>query len=202
MAGSVVAKRLGRVKGVAFREFAMWYATHVNADHTRSVVRALAAEYPDVFDSDRPGYGILATRWYDASVVHAFLDQLLVSHNRRDIERLAQAAAIDIMNRTINGVYKFLFSAVASPKLYARHANKLWGLHYDTGTAHIELRGETEAFARYADWDGHHRIICQLNMSAAVPIYDAMGCANTRWEKLACVSDGHAACEMLIRWDG
>jgi hypothetical protein len=193
--------RTGRIKGVAFREFATWYATHVSAEHTRSVVLTLAKRHPNVFDPDRPGYGILATRWYEASLVHSFLDQLLASHSKQELDGLTQAAAIDIMRNTINGVYKFLFSTFASPKLYARHANKLWGLHYDTGTASVELRNETEAFARYADWNGHHPVICRLNMSATVPIYAAMGCVNTRWQKLGCVEDGRSACEMLIRWD-
>lgn len=201
MAAPVVATRAGRIKGVAFREFAVWYATYVDADRARSVVRHLSEAHPDVFDWDRPGFGILATRWYDASVVHAFLDRLMASHNTAEIDRLTQAAATEIMNNTINGVYKFLFSTFASPKLYARHASKLWALHYDTGTAVVELRGDAGAFARYADWNAHHPIICKLNMSATVPIYQAMGCANTRWQKLACVGDGQPACEMSIQWD-
>lgn len=190
----------GHIKGVAFREFAAWYAENVSANHVRSVVAALEPQHPNVFDSERPGYGILATRWYDARLVHAFLDRLVGPHGGEDIDQLAQAAATDIMNHTLTGVYKFLFSTFASPDLYARHANKLWSLHYDTGTTTVE-KEPAGALVRYTDWHGHHPLICKLNMSATVPIYSAMGCRNVSWRKLSCVDSGQSACALSIRWD-
>lgn len=191
----------GRIKGLAFREFAIWYAEHVDADHTSSVVRELEPVYPNVFDVGRRGYGILPTRWYEARLVHRFLDQLVGPQLDSEIDRLTQAAANDIMGRTLSGVYAFLFSALASPELYARHANKLWGLHYDSGTSAIVQQSATEATLRYAGWRGHHPLICRLNMAAAVPIYQAVGCTNVRWTRLACVDHGKPMCEMLVRWD-
>lgn len=192
---------LGHIKGVAFREFAVWYGENVSENHVRAVVRALEAAHPDVFDSTRPGFGILSTRWYDARLVHAFLDRLVGPGGGDDIDRLAQSAANDIMGRTLSGVYRFLFSTFATPQLYARHANKLWSLHYDSGTTSIEPQRDGEAVALYRDWRGHHPLICKLNMSATVPIYGAMGCRNVRWVRTACVDQRDSMCAMRIHWD-
>lgn len=197
-----VHQDLGHIKGVAFREFAVWYAKRISADHINTVVGNLEATYPGVFDRTRSSFGILATRWYDARLVHVFLDRLVSRAGGADLDKLAQDAATEIMGNTLSGVYKFLFSTFASPSLYARHANKLWSLHYDTGAVTIEARGDREALGRYDNWRSHHPLICRLNMSATLPIYQAMGCANVSWSKLACVDDGAAACEMLVRWDG
>lgn len=192
---------MGHIKGVAFREFAVWYGEKVSADHVRSVVAGLEVSHPNVFDAARPGFGILSTRWYEARLVHVFLDRLVGPGGGEDIDRLAQDAANDIMGRTLSGVYRFLFSTFATPQLYARHANKLWSLHYDSGSTNVEQGRDCYAIARYTDWRAHHPLICKLNMSATVPIYGAMGCRNVRWVKTACVDEGNAACEMQIRWD-
>lgn len=189
----------GRIKGVAFGEFATWYAAHVSADHVASVARSFEEMHPLLFDATRAGYGILATQWYDARLVHAFIDRL-VSGRSAEADKLAQAAANDIMNRTLSGVYRFVFSTFATPSLYARHAQKLWNLHYDSGTVSIDASREGEAHATYSDWRGHHPMICRLNMSATVPIYAAMGCKAVKWKKLACVDDGQASCAMLVTW--
>lgn len=191
---------LGHIKGVAFREFATWYAEHVSAEHVRTVVRNLEPVYPNTLDAERPGYGILATRWYDAGLVHAFLDRLVAPHGGADVDRLAQDAALAIMNHTLSGVYKFLFSTFATPDLYARHVNKLWSLHYDSGTTVVEKRGDDDTVVRYLDWKSHHPLICKLNMSATTPIYTAMGLADVSWRKLSCVSEGQTACALSVRW--
>lgn len=201
MTEHAIVEGAGNIKGVAFREFADWYADNVSADHIRSVVETLNPLYPNVFDASRRGFGILATRWYAAELVHAFLDRVVINHQGADIDELTQSAANDIMNKTLSGVYKFLFSAFATPQLYARHANKLWSLHYDSGVASVETVTETEARARYTNWRGHHPLICRLNMSATVPIYRAMGCPNVRWTKVSCIQDGATACAMVVRWD-
>lgn len=195
------AAGLGNIKGVAFREFAVWYANNVSRNHVQSVVAALEPLHPNTFDSTRDGYGILATRWYDARLVHTFLDRLVVPGGGHDTDQLTQTAATDIMGRTLSGVYKFLFSTFASPQLYARHANKLWSLHYDTGVVTVEQGREPVATVRYTDWVGHHPLICKLNMGACLPIYSAMGCRNVGWSKKSCTDDGDHSCQMTVRWD-
>jgi len=54
---------------------------------------------PNRFDSAREGFGILPTRWYAASLVHAFLDRLVSPQGGTDIDELTQAASIAIMNQ-------------------------------------------------------------------------------------------------------
>jgi hypothetical protein len=108
------------------------------------------------------------------------------------------------MGRTLRGVYKFLFSAFATPELYARHAQKLWSLHYDNGSVHIDNEprqgANNIAHARVTRWISHHPFVCKLNGAATLPIYEAMGCHDVRWDTTACQSKGDDYCEWLVHW--
>ena len=119
-------------------------------------------------------------------------------------QQLAQHAASVIMGHTLRGVYKFLFSTFATPDLYVRHANKLWALHYDNGVVQVENKPRSDrnhsAHSRIERWQSHHRFVCMMNGAATSPIYEAMGCKGVHVERLACVSDGSAACEWLVHW--
>ena len=108
------------------------------------------------------------------------------------------------MGNSLRGVYKFLFSTFASPDLYARHAQKLWTLHYDNGAVLIE-NGPDEgprrvASSRIVRWISHHPFMCKLNGAATVPIYQAMGCRDVVCEAVACVERGGDHCGWHASW--
>jgi hypothetical protein len=191
----------GRIKGVAFGEFVAWYARTHGTGHLDDIVTELDARYPSTFDPERDGYGILASRWYPAHVVHDLLDGITAEHASTELDRMAQLAADAIMARTLKGVYKFLFSTFASPELYAKHVSKLWALHYDSGRVVLEPGGPNTWSARYEHWAGHHPFICRMNMASSVAIYGAMGCRNVTWSKTACISDGDPACGSRIHYE-
>jgi hypothetical protein len=52
----------------------------------------------------------------------------------------------------------------------------------------------------FVGWNSHHPFSCQLNMAAAKPIYDAMGCKNVRYQRLGCISRGAAKCQLEVSW--
>jgi hypothetical protein len=191
---------LGRIKGVAFGEFLAWYEAFVNAEEVRGAVRRTHADFPDVFDLGRAQFGILASRWYRAEVVHAVLDRLILGKAERELETIARDAAEAIMTKTIRGVYRTVFALVITPDRYRKHIDKVWSLHYDTGRIVVEEPGPQAHRVRYEDWRSHHPMICRLNMAAGGPIYEAMGCRDVSVRRLGCVSDGARACENLVSW--
>lgn len=194
----------GSVKGLVLRELVLFCEEH---DDRIRVLRALGAidrSYPNVFDPEQAGGGILPSKWYPADVVHALLDALLEGRGELEKSALARRAAQTIMSNTLRGVYRFLFSTFASPERYAKHANKLWSQHYDSGDVQIENRRRNGlsdvAHIKVLRWLSHHDFICRMHGEAAVPIYEAMGCRDVRCERIACVSDDAPQCEWLVRW--
>ncbi|MDH5670716.1 MAG: hypothetical protein OEZ06_01115 [Myxococcales bacterium] len=184
----------GQIKGAAFREFVLWYEREHDACSVVEAIAAVEREFPSTFEPDREGRGILVSQWYPATVVHALIDQILKGHLASELDALAAAAAEEIMGHTLRGVYKFIFSSFANPELYARHVNKLWNLHYDSGRCAIEPVTSGRWVAHYDGWTAHHPFICKMNMASTVPIYATMGCRNVRWRKLSCIADGASRC--------
>jgi hypothetical protein len=188
----------GHIKGAAFGEFVAWYAVHGDAAELREAIDHVELEHPGTFDPDRDGFGILSSRWYPAELVHALLDRIVEGKPATVLQQIADRAARDIMTKTLSGVYRFLFSTFATPERYARHAGRLWEMHYDSGEISIEaVDGGWRS--RISGWGGHHPFICRLNMAATVPIYEAMGCRDVSYRRLACVSDGAPACESRVK---
>lgn len=190
----------GNIKGAVIREFALWHEQRFGRGRISAVVRELEPLYPEVLDAKREAYGLLASEWYPAPLVHTLLDRLTEGANDAELTRLAEDAANVIMGRTLRGVYRTLFGMVASPDRFARFGHSLWGQHYDTGRNDIERCDANTHRVRYIAWHAHHPFICRMNMASSRPIYEAMGCKDVRYVPQGCVSRGSPICENLIRW--
>jgi len=194
----------GHVKGAVLREFVLFCEQYDDRARLARALNALREAYPADVDPERSGGGFLASRWYPAELVHVLVDEAIAGRSQVEQDALAQHAASVIMGHTLRGVYKFLFSTFATPDLYARHAQKLWSLHYDNGSVHIDNKAREGvngvAHARVVRWISHHPFVCKLNGAATMPIYEAMGCRDVRCDTIACVSKGDDHCEWLVRW--
>jgi hypothetical protein len=191
---------LGRIKGVAFGEFLVWYSRRHGSGSVDQAVAAVELAFNEGLDAARPSFGVLASRWYPAELVHDLLDRLTRGCSPSDLDVMASEAADFIMGRTLKGVYKTIFKLFATPERYLRHADKLWNMHYDTGRLMASAPEPGVHRVMFADWSSHHPFICRMNMAASQPIYTAMGCHHVSYERLRCVSDGAADCENLVRW--
>jgi hypothetical protein len=196
----VKAADLGHMKGAPVSEFLNWYAETVDRHRLLGLLRELAGAWPNEFDVTRDNFGLLASAWYPAALVHELIDRVLVGYDGRKQQELAQAAADFIMGRTLRGVYKVMFSMFATPERYARHISKLWAQHYDTGTPVIRIVADNEHHIRFEGWTSHHPFICAMNMSSARPIYRAMKCSDVTWRRVSCVSHGADVCAAIVRW--
>jgi len=195
---------IGNIKGAVLREFVLFCEQHDDRPRLLRALRALDEAYPGSVDPERSGGGFLASRWYPAELVHVLVDEVIAGRSVAEQQKVAQHAANVIMGHTLRGVYRFLFSTFATPDLYARHANKLWTLHYDNGSVQVDNRpadgSNRTAHSRLVRWLSHHRFICMMNGASALPIYEAMGCKNVRYETIACQSNGDADCQWLVHW--
>lgn len=190
----------GRIKGAVIREFVLWHEERFGRERLSLAVRELMSRYPEALEPSREAYGLLASVWYPAPLVHSLLDRLTEGATDAELTRIAEDAANVIMGRTLRGVYRTLFTMVASPDRFQRFGHSLWGQHYDTGRNEIERCDATTHRVRYLDWQGHHPFICRMNMASSLPIYEAMGCRDVRYAIQGCVSRGAPHCENVVRW--
>ncbi len=187
---------LGRIKGTAFREFVLWYRSRFGSAR----LSALPARVREHLSAAASDLGVLPNVWYPAGVVHELLDLLTADMDDEQADAVAQEAAIHVMNKTLRGVYRAVFDLFVTPERYSKHIDKLWALHYDNGRPLVETLAPSEHRITYSAWRSHHPFICRLNMSAAVPIYSAMGCKAVTWKRVACKSKGGDHCASHVRW--
>jgi len=190
----------GKIKGVAFGEFLVWHEKRNGSSLVKGAVREVEQHYREGLDPDRAGFGVLASRWYPAEVVHELVDRLVSGRSPAELDAMARDAAGFIMGRTLKGVYRAVIAMFGSPDRYARHIDKLWGMHYDTGRVLVQESSPTSHRVRYSGWEGHHEFICRMNMASSVAIYGAMGCRDVSYERVGCISAGAPYCESIARW--
>jgi hypothetical protein len=191
----------GRIKGVAFGEFLNWYSRRHGSAAVDAAVLAVEARFGEGLDARRPSFGVLASHWYPAELVHDLLDRLTGPCSPAELDAMALEAANFIMGRNLKGVYRTVFKMFATPERYLRYAGKLWSMYYDTGRLIVSASEPRVHRVMYADWTSHHPFICRMNMAASHPIYDAMGCRGVTHQRLRCVLEGDADCENLVRWE-
>ncbi len=190
----------GSIKGAAVREFVRWYAEQEGPEHLRELVARMPAEHRASLDPGTPALGLLANTWYDAELVHALLDAMVQDMDAAQREALARGGAEAVMAATLRGLYKVLFSWMASPSRYAKFSPKLWASYYDCGDFVVES-SPGEAVCTIRNWSTHHSVICDLNREAARQIYLAMGCGGVNTVRTHCVAEGHDHCRFVTTWD-
>lgn len=191
---------LGRVKGAAFREFLLFFGQRYGVERMRACVEGLPATMRARFNLRDPAFGVLASRWYAVEVVHVLLDTMTESIVGQEREQLVRDGSAAIMNSTLHGVHRVLFSWMATPERYVKFADRLWSTYHDTGSLASEFIEDGLVHSRICGWRGHHRLICELNSAASKPIYEAMGCREVVVRRVGCVADGASACETEVRW--
>jgi hypothetical protein len=188
------------VKGVALREFLRWYVERESPERLREIYARLPLHARDTFDPDRELFGVLVASWYSEADVHALFDAVTEGLSSQAIARLAEESTETIMSRVLTGLYGRLFSIMATPKRYARYSPRLWGSFFRTGEFEVELREDGHAVCDISNWTAHHRIMCDINFTAARCIFEAMGCENVSVSRTQCVSRGDPRCRFVMRW--
>lgn len=190
----------GRIKGAAFRQFAIWWRAARGVDQVAAAHARMDPEWARRLNPDSDALGILASQWYPAELPHALIDALLADVSATAHWSVAGEAAGAVMSANLRGVYKAVFSLLATPERYLKHVQRIWDMHYDTGRVRINAVAPNAHESETCDWKGHHHFICKLNMASVVPIYTAMGCEDVTFERRTCVDEGAPGCRSIIRW--
>lgn len=145
---------------------------------------------------------VLASKWYEAAIIHRLLEALTSGMTPAEQAELARDGARAVMDATLRGVYRLLFRTMMSPSRYATHAQTLWDRYYDTGRMAKRTLGPSAHATEISAWAGHHPLLCDLHVESARYIYAAMGCRDVRVTRTGCVSRGAALCSFEVRWAG
>lgn len=192
----------GHIKGSAIRELVVWYERKHDPTLLRALARAMPPELEADLDPDKPGLGILASRWYDARVVHLLLDATVAKHPPDQRDALLREGLREVVRGAARGMYAFVIQQIASPELYARNIQRFWSLLQDTGERRIDLVGPHEAISLTAHWRGHHPLACRVNQHTMATLLEIMGKREVTFTKERCVSDGAVDCRYRFTWSG
>jgi hypothetical protein len=194
-------KPLSRAKGVAFKELLLWLDKRLGRESLLQALAGVPPECKGIVWLDADNFGILPSSWYPLPCVHRLLDGLTASMTRQVRFNLAQEAARVVMDVTLHGIYKAVVRAFVSPTLYAKFATKLWRSYYDSGDFKVIIAEDGHsADCTIRNWSGHHTFVCDMNITAATAIYEAMGQKGVSTQRVACIGEGGPMCRYVTSW--
>lgn len=158
---------------------------------------------PDVaaqLDAGDDALGLIASAWYDVTVVHVMLDAIVAPYPAGDRHVLIKTAAREAVKSSMNGVYKFVVAQIVTPSFYARNIQRLWRMLHDTGSREIQIVREGHAISRTWDWPGHHPLLCEVTIETMCAIFELTGGKEVVARRTQCVSHGASECVADVRW--
>jgi hypothetical protein len=169
-------------------------------DQAEALLARIPAPHRDCFDSSHETFGILASTWYPAPVVHALCDAMTHGLSLAEQNALARGSSRALMEATLKGLYRFLFEQLVSPERFAALAPRVWRTYFDSGERRTVVVSPARHDCNVRDWHGHHRFLCLVQMHATTYVYEAAGCRGVATVQVSCVSDGAAECAWTTTW--
>ncbi|MBK7399586.1 MAG: hypothetical protein IPJ34_25840 [Myxococcales bacterium] len=189
-----------QIKGSAFREFLRWYRERFGDTRVRALTSALPPEIRRQIDPSADAFGILASTWYPAPIIHALCDAVVAGLDERQQSALAREASRVLMDATLRGLYRFLFEQLASPARIVMLAPRIWRTYFDSGERTTEIVSAARHDGVIQNWRGHHPFLCAVQVHATTSLYEAAGCRNVATTPLDCVSNGATRCRWSTTW--
>lgn len=194
------AESVDRIKGAAIREFLVWIRVRLGDERVRATFARVDDAYRATFDPSADAFGVLASTWYPAPAVHALCDALTDGFTLEQQTALAREGSRVLMDRTMRGLYRFLFEQLVSPARFAAIAPRIWRTYFTSGERSTEILSPTRHDCVLKDWRGHHRFVCLVQVHATTWIYEVTGCRNVATVQSACVADGARECRWTVTW--
>jgi hypothetical protein len=195
-----VPSPLGHIKGAAFREFLRWYRRKIGDEAVAAQIARLPREVRERLDVSADAFGVLASTWYPAPVIHAFCDVITEGLAPAQRVALARESSRPLMDATLRGLYRFLFEQLASPSRITMLAPRIWRTYFDSGKRSTEIVSPARHDGIIEDWRGHHPFLCLVQVHATTSLYEAAGCHNVATTQLECISEGAPRCRWSTTW--
>src|SRR5262249_38991480 len=110
----------GRVKGTAIRAGLVWVTQRYGHDFFVRIVEGASPDLQTMLRLDDPGYGVVASGWYDTLKVGELLlvvEEALGFDDETESDSYNNALASAIAKDNVGGVYKSLFRLITTPSM-------------------------------------------------------------------------------------
>jgi serine/threonine protein kinase len=199
--GSIrVAPARGRIKGTAVRAGLLWFAESYGESLLARVPDRASPELRSLLRPGDPAFGIMASAWYETSLMGELLDLLDVIAAPEDSREFASRLAAAVARDNVNGVYRALFRLIASPPLLEANAQRVWGTYVDEGTLTVRILAPGAFEARVRGWSHHHATVCLMLRPFTEHLLRSIGYSACVVERTQCVDNGDGQCLFHGNW--
>ena len=199
--GSIrVAAARGRIKGTAVRAGLLWFAEAYGESLLARVPDRASPELRSLLRAGDPAFGIMASAWYETTLMGELLDLLDIVAAPEDSREFASRLAAAVARDNVNGVYRALFRLIASPPLLEANAQRVWGTYVDEGTLTVRILAPGALEARIRGWSHHHPTVCQMLRPFVEHLLRSIGYSACVIERTQCVDNGDGQCLFHGNW--
>ena len=184
---------LSNVKGSAFTSRILWVRLHHGEAGIERMSRKVSPHLGEVLRA-----GAVMSRWYPFEMfieLNLGLDRMFGTGDMSLIKALGRHGA----DANLTTIYR-LFYKVGTVKWLLARAPRLWGMHYDSGTLHVDTYPGREAGLRIEGFSDPHRAHCLSVWGWTERSVELSGGGNVRSEETACRVRGDPSCRFLISW--
>ena len=193
---------MGRVKGVALRNFVEWLRADLGPAEMGAVFARLSKAHREQLDPEHAALGILASSWYSAPLVHDLLEALAADREAAELERFVSEGTHFALQRSLTTVHRAILRIVGSPSRHARFCQNLWRTYYDHGRVESVVQGPGRQLITYYDWEAHQALLCRMTTRSDVTIFSLMGLRDVAARQISYVDEGADGCAHEVTWTG
>jgi hypothetical protein len=178
----------------------LWFAEAYGEAACAKACELASPDLQAVLRSSDPAYGIMASSWYDTTLVGDLVDivERIAAPDEPDEYRSRLAAAVARDN--VSGVYRSLFRLVATPSLLEANAQRVWGTYVNEGAFVVRILAPGRFEARVRGWTRHHPALCILVQHLMEQILRSIGYNGLVVERTQCVSTEDGQCLFEGNW--
>jgi hypothetical protein len=189
----------GRTKGMAWAEMVRVYAGLHGRDKLLAALATMPKEWREGLDERHPTLGILDGSWYLEEQRNAFFTALTRDMTLHQKQALSRSFSKAVMERSLRGLHKMIFTIMATPERFVKHAQSLWDQHHDTGKLRMRQLSKTSVEAAVLEWPTHGQFACMTNHYSCMVTLEAMGCGDLT-ERRRCIDEGGPECVGVYYW--
>jgi hypothetical protein len=184
---------LSNVKGSAFASRILWVRLHQGEAGIERLTRHVSPALGEVLRA-----GATMSRWYGYDLfieLNLALDRVFGTGDTSLIKVLGRHGA----DANLTTIYR-LFYKVGTVKWLLARAPRLWGMHYDSGTLHVDSYPGREAALRVENFSEPHQAHCLSVLGWTERSVELSGGTDVRSEETACRTRGAPHCRFLFSW--
>ncbi|HLU67944.1 MAG TPA: hypothetical protein VKZ63_16780 [Kofleriaceae bacterium] len=184
---------MANVKGSAMSSRILW----VRLNQGQAGIDRLAASVSEPLSS-LVRDGAVMSRWYPFEQfieLNLAIDRIFGAGDMSLVRTLGRHGA----DANLTTIYR-LFFKVGTVKWILARASRLWGMHYDSGTLHVDVYPGREVGLRIEGFETPHPAHCLSVLGWAERSVELSGGSEVQAAEVACRTRGGDACRFRASW--